>query len=81
MLRSGSVDEAAFLEALRVGTIAGVARDSFETELSAADHPPFALTNVIATPQVGGMKRSTLRNWRCRAPAHHRRAFWQAVRP
>jgi D-3-phosphoglycerate dehydrogenase len=48
--RGGVVDESALIEALRQRTIAGVALDCLAQEPPPADHPLFALDNVILTP-------------------------------
>ena len=51
--RGGVVDEAALVEAMRAGKVAGVALDVFGAEPPAADHPLFALDTVSLTPHVG----------------------------
>jgi len=52
--RGGCVDEAALLDALVSGRLAGAGMDGFETEPLPAQSPFRALPNVIVTPHVGG---------------------------
>ncbi len=52
--RGGVVDEAALLHALQTGQIAGAALDVFATEPLPAEHPFWAMENVLITPHLGG---------------------------
>jgi phosphoglycerate dehydrogenase-like enzyme len=54
LARGGIVDEAALVEALTQGRIAGAALDVFNTEPLPAHHPFWSMTNVIVTPHLGG---------------------------
>jgi phosphoglycerate dehydrogenase-like enzyme len=52
--RGGSVDEAALVQALAEGRIAGAAIDVFAQEPPPHGHPLYALDNVVVSPHVSG---------------------------
>jgi len=54
LARGGVVDEAALVQALRQKRIAGAALDVFNQEPLPADHPFWAMENVIITTHQGG---------------------------
>jgi D-2-hydroxyacid dehydrogenase (NADP+) len=54
LARGGVVDEAALLEALQTGRIAGAALDVFNEEPLPAEHPFWGMDNVIITTHQGG---------------------------
>jgi len=56
--RGGVVDEAALVDALRQGKIAGAGLDVFQVEPLGADHPLTKLDNVVLSPHAGGMAYS-----------------------
>jgi phosphoglycerate dehydrogenase-like enzyme len=77
--RGPIVDEAALIDALRNGTIAGAGLDVFDQEPLPPDHPLRTLPNTVLTPHVGYVTRQTyeifyrdivddIRAWRDGAP-------------
>ena len=51
--RGGLISEAALIDALRSGKVAGAALDVFEKEPTPADNPLLGFDQVIATPHLG----------------------------
>jgi len=62
--RGNALDEAALVQALRDGTIAGAGLDVFAKEPLPADSLLYTLPNVVLTPHIGGNR-----------PDYHERAF------
>lgn len=54
LARGGVLDEAALIEQLRAGKIAGAALDVFSKQPLPPDNPLWSMPNVIITPNVGG---------------------------
>ena len=53
--RGGLIDEAALLDALQQGRIAGAGLDSFATEPTGPDHPFWSDLRLVVTPHIGGV--------------------------
>jgi phosphoglycerate dehydrogenase-like enzyme len=56
--RGPIVDEAALVDTLRKGELAGAAIDVFDQEPLPSNHPFRQLPNVLATPHIGYVSRS-----------------------
>lgn len=57
--RGAIVNEAALLQALKRGDIAGAGLDVFETEPISEDHPLLQLDQVVALPHIGSSSKDT----------------------
>lgn len=62
MARGGIVEEAALLDALTAGRIAGAAVDAFAKEPLTPDHPLRSLPNLFLTPHIGASTAEAQRN-------------------
>jgi len=58
--RGPIIDEAALIEALTEGPLAGAGLDTFDQEPLPTDHPLRGLPNVVLTPHLGYATRETL---------------------
>lgn len=58
--RGAIIDEAALIEALRVGAIAGAGIDVYEQEPPSVDNPLLGFDNVVATPHIGANTNEAL---------------------
>ena len=61
--RGPIVDEAALVDALRDGTIAGAGLDVYDVEPLPADHPLRSLPNAILLPHLGYVAQENYRNF------------------
>lgn len=55
--RGGLIEEAALLDAIRSGHLAGAGLDTFAVEPPPADHPFFGEPQIVMTPHIGGVTR------------------------
>lgn len=58
--RGPVVDDAALIEALEAGRIAGAALDVFSTQPLPPDHPYLRLENVVMTPHLAGITQESM---------------------
>ncbi len=61
--RGPIIEEAALIDVLRAGGIAGAAIDVFDLEPLPLDHPYRSLANVLATPHIGYVSRQLYRTF------------------
>jgi phosphoglycerate dehydrogenase-like enzyme len=61
--RGPLVDEAALIQALREGRIAGAGLDVYDQEPLPSDHPLRGLDNVVLTPHLGYVTEQTYRTY------------------
>ncbi len=59
--RGGIIDETALVAALTSGAIGGAGIDVFDQEPPPADHPLFALSNVVLGPHVAGVTEASMK--------------------
>ncbi len=62
LARGGIVDEAALVDALRTGRLAGATLDAFVAEPLAGDHALRGVPNLLLTPHIGASTQEAQRN-------------------
>lgn len=67
--RGAVVVEAALIEALGNGRLAGAALDVFDTQPLPADHPYFARSNLLLTPHLAGLTDESMKEMSLRSAA------------
>jgi D-3-phosphoglycerate dehydrogenase len=77
--RGPIVEEAALLEVLRAGRIAGAGLDVYDIEPLPVDHPLRKLDNAVLTPHLGYVTEDTYRNFYPQMVENIR--AWQAGKP
>lgn len=60
--RGGIIDEAALVDVLKAGAIRGAGIDVLDQEPPPADHPLFALPNVLLSPHVAGVTENGMKD-------------------
>tara|TARA_B100001971_G_scaffold180666_1_gene176965 strand:- start:197 stop:667 length:471 start_codon:yes stop_codon:yes gene_type:complete len=66
--RGGIIDEAALVEALEAGTIAGAGIDPFVVEPATPDNPLFHAPNILVSPHSAGVSEESI----------YRMGYWAA---
>jgi len=79
--RGPIVDEAALVEALETGALAGAGLDTFETEPPGDDNPLYDRDDVVLTPHVGGVTHDSLARMSQRAAANVRAVYEGEIPP
>lgn len=78
--RGGLIDQAALVEALEAGRIAGAGIDVFADEPPSPDDPLFDLENAVVTPHIAGTTVESARG-KSRGAAENIRAAYQGTIP
>ncbi|MDP3062841.1 MAG: NAD(P)-dependent oxidoreductase [Chloroflexota bacterium] len=75
-----AVEEAALLDALRSGRLAGAAFDIYESHPAPSSSPLLSMENVVLTPHIGGATRETIQRYSW-AMVEEVRRFLSGARP